>query len=188
MSEEKALLREQARKHRALNDTRDEDIEAATAFFFDTIQPNKNQIIGAYWPKGREFDPTHILDQALKQGIKCALPKVENNSRILKFMSWSQDEPLTKGTFDIMEPENGVELEPDILIVPMLAFDRKGYRLGQGGGYYDATLQHFRAKKDIQAVGVAYSSQAVLFNLPAEAHDQKMDWILTPQGMTSFKD
>jgi len=188
MSEEKALLREQARKHRTLTDTRDEDIEAATALFFDTIQPKENQIIGAYWPKGREFDPTHILEQALKKDIKCALPKVENDSRILKFIHWSQDSKLTKGAYGIMEPETGEEVEPDILIVPMLAFDRKGYRLGQGGGYYDATLEHYRAKKAIQAVGVAFASQAVLFTLPAEEHDQKMDWIITPQGITSFKD
>ena len=87
-----------------------------------------------------------------------------------------------------MEPQSNEAVEPDILIVPMLAFDRKGIRLGQGGGYYDATLETLRNKKTIQAIGVAYASQAVLFTLPAEAHDQKMDYILTPQGITDYRD
>ena len=77
-------------------------------------------------------------------------------------------------------------LEPDVVIVPLLAFDRRGYRLGQGGGYYDATLADLRAKKNIIAVGLAYAQQACLFNLPVEEHDQKLDWVVTPQGAQEF--
>ena len=188
MSEQKAVLRDQARKHRILTDIREEDVEAATPLFFDTLKPGKDKVLAAYWPKGREFDPTHILETAHKDGFTCALPKVREDTKVLSFIKWSPETSLTKGAFGIMEPEDGEEIEPDFFVVPMLAFDRKGTRLGQGGGYYDATLAHYRGQKDIKAVGIGYSFQAVLFTLPVEEHDQKMDYILTPQGITSYKD
>lgn len=188
MSDQKETLRDQARKHRILTDIRHEDVEAATPLFFNTLQPKPEQIIAAYWPKGREFDPTHILEQALNQGHKCALPKIASDTKILKFIEWDGKTELVKGPFGIMEPGQGRELSPDIFIVPMLAFDRRGNRLGQGGGYYDATLAHYRAQKNITAVGIAYALQAVLFNLPTEDHDQKMDYILTPQGIMDYRD
>ncbi len=188
MSEQKSLLREQARQHREITDIRGEDIEAATPLFFETIQPQENQIIAAYWPKGREFDPTHILETALIQNFTCALPKVDKANKILKFVKWDQSIDLVKGEYGIMEPVDGEIVEPDIFLVPFLSFDRKGYRLGQGGGYYDATLAHYRAMKDITAIGIGYAHQAVLFTLPVEKHDEKMDYILTPQGITDYRD
>ena len=78
-------------------------------------------------------------------------------------------------------------LLPDILLIPFLSFDRYGYRLGQGGGYYDATLAHLREEKDILAIGMGYAQQAVLFKLPAEDHDQKMDMVITPQNVHDFR-
>lgn len=188
MSEQKALLRDQARKHRTFTDIREEDVEAATPLFFDALNPKETQIIGAYWPKGREFDPTHIIETALAKGLTCALPKIDGDNKVLKFIEYTRDTKLAKGPFGIMEPEEGQELQPDIFIVPMLSFDRKGYRLGQGGGYYDATLAYYRGLKAVESVGIGYAFQAVLFTLPVEEHDQKMDWILTPQGITSYKD
>ena len=184
MSEQKVALREQARQHREMTDIRGEDVEAATPIFFDTIQPKQEHVIAAYWPKGREFDPTHILETALSKGYICALPKVETDGRILKFVKWDQSVELKKGAYGIMEPNTDDFIEPDIFIVPMLSFDRKGYRLGQGGGYYDATLAYYRDMKEITAIGIGYAHQAVLFTLPVEDHDQKMDYILTPQGIT----
>jgi len=186
MSDPKETLRDQARKHRVLTDIRDENVEDATDFFFDIIKPKSGQVIAGYWPKGREFDPTAILERALNEGFTCALPVVEEGTRILKFIKWDQSVALEKGAYGIMEPQSDAVVEPDILLIPMLAFDRKGIRLGQGGGYYDATLETLRNKKTIQAVGVAYASQAVLFTLPVEEHDQKMDYILTPQGITRY--
>lgn len=188
MSEQKILLRDQARKHRELTDSRAEIIEDATTLFFDIIQPQPDQIIAAYWPKGREFDPTHILERALGRNMTCALPKVDADSKVLKFVKWDQSVALTKGAFGIMEPDGDEVVEPDVFLVPFLSFDRKGYRLGQGGGYYDATLAHYRAMKDITAIGIGYAHQAVLFTLPVEDHDQKMDYILTPQGITDYRD
>jgi 5-formyltetrahydrofolate cyclo-ligase len=108
----------------------------------------------------------------------------------LGFAFWKDDMELKRGgEHDVLEPvvnDSTRWLDPDIVIVPLLAFDRRGYRLGQGGGHYDATLEKLRAKKKIIAVGLAYAQQACLFNLPVEDHDQKLDWVITPQGAHSF--
>lgn len=188
MSEQKRTMREQAREHRKFADNRHEDIEAATPLFFDALNPAMDKVIAAYWPKEREFDPTHILEHALSKGHTCALPKVAQDSKVLEFIQYDEKTRLEKGAFGILEPQDGAVISPDIIIVPLLAYDRKGYRLGQGGGYYDATLAHYRSQKEIDAVGIGYASQAVLFTLPVEDHDQKLDWVLTPQGITRHKD
>jgi 5-formyltetrahydrofolate cyclo-ligase len=114
---------------------------------------------------------------------------VKEDTKILSFAKWEEGMPLKKSPFGVMQPEvndNTEWLDPDILIIPMLAFDRQGYRIGYGGGYYDATIKHLRTKKDVIAVGVAYAQQAVLFNLPVEPHDEKMDWIITTQDARCF--
>lgn len=183
---EKELMRGQAREHRRLTDVRHEDIEAATPLFFDELAPTADKVIAAYWPTEREFDPTHILETAHKNGHICALPRVANKTRVLEFIKWTPETKMEKGKYGIMQPAEGEAVSPDIFLVPMLSFDRAGYRLGQGGGYYDATLAHYRKNKDILAVGIAYALQAVLFTLPREEHDQRMDYILTPQGITSY--
>lgn len=164
-----------------------EDPEKAADFFFDIIQPDTTQIVAAYWPKGRELDTAPILERLLEAGVTCALPIMQKDTLEMKFACWVESIALRRGRYDIMEPDSAEYIEPDIVIVPMLAFDRRGYRLGQGGGYYDATLAALRARKGILAVGVAYASQACLFNLPTEEHDQKLDVIITPQGVHDFR-
>ena len=183
MSEQKQILRENARKHLGATDVLSEDIDATTSLFFDGIAPDPTKTIAAYWPKGREFDPLGILERSLEEGIVCALPVVEQDTKILTFKKWDKDTKLTKSTFGIMEPDTDEVVLPDIILVPLLAFDLKGYRLGQGGGYYDATLSHLREARNITAIGIGYAAQAVLFRLPREDHDQQMDYILTPKEL-----
>src|SRR6185503_17417551 len=103
---------------------------------------------------------------------------------------WKDGDPLAEGAFGIMQPSTDAPkwVDPDIVVVPLLAFDRRGYRLGYGSGYYDVTLAALRAKKKIVAVGLGYGQQAVLFNLPSEPHDEKLDWVITPQKAHSFTD
>lgn len=166
-----------------------EDIEAAADLFFKSVQPTKGQIIGAYCAKGREFDPYPIVERLLNEDFACALPVVQEGSLELRFAEMNKDTQLIKGAFGVLHPALNDKtrwLEPDIVIVPLLAFDRRGYRLGQGGGYYDTTLQALRSRKKITAVGVAYSQQACLFNLPIDSHDEKLDWVITPQGVHDF--
>lgn len=102
------------------------------------------------------------------------------------FRVWDGKTPLVSGGFGLMEPGEGAAILPDIVLVPLLAFDRRGHRLGYGKGYYDTALADLRAQKDIRAIGVGYGEQAVLFNLPSEPHDQKLDMMITPHGITDF--
>ena len=189
MADSKDILRQEARRHRARIDPASENIEEAADLFFQKIKPEPGQAIAAYWPSGREFDPGPILERCLGAQHICALPVVQKDSLELRFARWDESIDLEKGEFGIMRPVLNDEtewVEPDIVIVPLLAFDRRGYRLGQGGGYYDATLRALRTKKDITAVGVAYAQQACLFNLPVEEHDERLDWIITPQDAHRF--
>ncbi len=186
MTDPKQTLRIEARRHRARQELSYEDYDRACEHFFDTINPTSDKIIAAYMPKGREFDPMPILDRALEQGITCALPVVEKDSRILRFAPYTQNCELKEGSYGIAEPTSTQSLMPDIIITPLLSFDRRGYRLGQGGGYYDATLNHLQAQKEIIAIGVAYADQVCLFPLPIDDHDHKMDFIITPNGAQQF--
>lgn len=163
-----------------------EDPEHAATLFFDTIKPEQNKIIAAYCPKGKEFDALCVLDAAIDRGMKVALPVIQKDDRILKFHAWDKVSEMKLNQYGIEEPVGTPELIPDIIIVPFLAFDRRGTRLGQGGGYYDATLEALRAQKEIQAIGMGYSQQAVLFNLPCEEHDQPLDWVITPKEAHYF--
>jgi len=183
----KHTIREQARYHRDHLQVDQADYERVIDIFFKNVTPQSGQIIAGYWPVGREFDVRFLMDELIQRGFQCALPCVIKNTKILAFKAWTPDCLMLKGAFDVFEPDSDELVEPDIFLCPLLAFDRQGYRMGQGGGYYDATLEHSRAQKDILAIGVGYGEQAVLFNLPNEAHDQKMDIILTPQKILDFR-
>lgn len=171
--------------HRDRIDPHSEDAEQAARNFMDAIQPRPGQVIALYWPKGREFDTMPLLHELLEGGWICALPVIQKDERLLRFAGFSTNDKVDAGPFGLMQPainENTRWVEPDIFVVPMLAFDRHGNRLGYGKGYYDATLHHYRhdEEKQIIAVGYAYAQQAVLFNLPVEDHDERLDWIVTP--------
>lgn len=183
IAKKKEMIRQEARLHRDRIDPRSESIDDAAELFFEAIKPDNDKVIAFYCPSEREFDVMPAIHMALEKNLICTLPVIQNDSRVLKFARFTEDTKMIPGQFNILEPEvndNTEWLEPDIVIVPLLAFDRHGGRIGYGGGYYDATLAELRKKKDIIAVGMAYGQQAVLFNLPHEDHDQKLDWIITP--------
>jgi len=188
---EKEITRQEAKRHRERINAFAENLDAISEQFFEKINLEENHVVALYWAKGREFDPGGILEELLQNGIKCVLPVIQKDSKILLFARWDEDIKLEKGPFDVMQPvisDKTEWLDPDILIVPMLAFDRHGHRLGYGGGYYDATISKLREEKSVVTVGVAYAQQAVLFNLPVEDHDQKLDWIITTQDARYFAD
>lgn len=180
----KETLRYEAIRHRdRISVFANEDPEAVCGLFFEAIQPRQDQVIALYWPKDKEFDVRFLLERLLRDGYACALPVVRKGERVLGFARWKDDDPLEDAPFGLKQPVvdgSVVWAEPDIVVVPFLAFDRKGYRLGYGGGYYDATLRTLRREKPIIAIGVGYAQQAVLFNLPVESHDEKLDWVITP--------
>lgn len=182
-------LREHALRSRAGLGLDPSGLEEFCHLFLENIPLQGHEIIGGYFPKDRELDVTMLLDTLLEKGHTVALPVVERGSRLLKFAQWDHQTPLIIGSFGIAQPQVGADtkfLEPDVFLVPMLAFDRSGGRLGFGGGYYDTTLAHYKAKKNILSVGIAYAEQACLFNLPAEEHDMKMDWVVTQQQAHAY--
>lgn len=193
MTEEltKDTLRTEAIRHRDRIDPSDpsECMESACELFMETFKPTKDMIVALYYPKGREFSTAALMDELQQNGVTCALPVVKEGSRILDFYTWHDGDDLRDNKYGIAEPvtDGATPVTPDIIVTPLLAFDRKGRRLGYGGGYYDATIASLRKlKKKPVVVGLAYAKQAVIFNLPFEDHDEVMDWIVTPQKVEYF--
>ena len=137
-------------------------------------------MVSGYLPVGDEFDALPILAWLAGRGHRTALPVVAGKARPLAFRSWRAGEPLIEGNFGIPVPAEDAEiLTPVLLVVPMLAFDRQGYRLGYGGGFYDRTLAALRASNPATvAVGLAFAGQEVE-QVPHDDNDQRLDWIVT---------
>jgi 5-formyltetrahydrofolate cyclo-ligase len=135
--------------------------------------------VSGFFPYKSEIDTRPLLGLLAGEGWTTALPIVIANGEPLIFRRWYPGQPTMPGMWDIPQPtEDSPLIEPDVLLVPMLAFDRKGYRLGYGGGFYDRTLALLRAKKSVTAIGVAYAGQEV-DSVPRDAHDQPLDFIMT---------
>jgi 5-formyltetrahydrofolate cyclo-ligase len=137
------------------------------------------QIISAFYPYQSEIDTRPLLGKLAGEGWTTCLPIVLGQGLPLEFRRWLPGEPTIAGVWGIPRPPaTAPELEPDILIIPLLAFDRKGYRLGYGGGFYDRTLEKLRTRKTIIAIGVAYAAQEV-DHVPVGEHDQPLDYVMT---------
>jgi 5-formyltetrahydrofolate cyclo-ligase len=115
-------------------------------------------------------------------GHGLSLPVMEGKGRPLIFRAWTPGDPLAEVTWGIREPLPAAPVvEPDVVLVPLLAFDHAGHRLGYGGGFYDRTLERLRAAKPVVAIGLAYDEQRV-DSVPHHDYDQRLDWVLTPSG------
>jgi 5-formyltetrahydrofolate cyclo-ligase len=136
-------------------------------------------VVSVYWPIRSEVNTRPLIETLCERGLKVALPIMMAVKRPLLFRAFEPGDELAKGPFGLSEPSsNKATLEPDIVFAPLAAFDRKGYRLGYGGGLYDATLNALRAKHPVTAIGVAYAVQEA-DSIPIEDHDQKLDFIIT---------
>jgi 5-formyltetrahydrofolate cyclo-ligase len=141
----------------------------------------QNNVISAFHSFGTEISTFELFDRLVAEGWTTALPVVVAKNAPLLFRQWAPGEALVLGRWDIqIPPETAPEVQPDVLLVPMLAFDRKGYRMGYGGGFYDRTLAKLRALKKVTAIGVAYAGQEIDM-VPRDEHDQPLDWIMTEQ-------
>jgi len=147
----------------------------------DLFLPN-GAIVGGYAALPGEADPRLLLKRLEEKGYAIALPRVVAKDAPLSFHLWHDGQPLAPGAFGVPEPSpDWPAVAPRVLLVPLLAFDRRGHRLGYGGGYYDRTLAALRAKAALLAIGIAYAGQEVAA-LPAQPHDQRLDGILTENG------
>jgi 5-formyltetrahydrofolate cyclo-ligase len=135
-------------------------------------------IVAGYWPTGTEIDCRTLLSELAEHGVVIALPRIESRDDLPVFRAWRAEDALAPDAFGILSPpKTALPVLPHIVLTPLLAFDRAGRRLGQGGGHYDRTLASLKAEGAI-AVGLAYASQEMV-EVPAGALDQKLDWILT---------
>ena len=135
--------------------------------------------VSGFWPIGGEIDLTPLLRALAARGHAIALPVVVGRDRPLVFRAWREGDEMSEGAWGIREPlERAPEIAPRVLLVPLLAFDRAGYRLGYGGGFYDRSLEGLRARGAVTAIGAAWAGQEVPA-VPHGAHDQPLDWMLT---------
>jgi 5-formyltetrahydrofolate cyclo-ligase len=122
-----------------------------------------------------------------EQGVKLALPAVMARGKSLAFRAWSPDDRLMMGPLGILEPSPAAaELVPDIMLVPLAAFDPLGHRIGYGAGHYDYTLAHLRKMKAITAVGIGFAAQQIKA-VPALPHDVALDYVLTEKKVFDFR-
>jgi 5-formyltetrahydrofolate cyclo-ligase len=143
-------------------------------------------VIAAYCPVRSEFDCMPLVRRLAAEGWVSALPVIDGDAP-LRFRRWHLDAPLRPGPFGIPEPVDGAPVLPDVLLVPLLAFDRRCYRLGYGGGHYDRTLAVLRSQGGATAIGLAFDAQEVA-QVPVCPYDERLDWILTPSGAIGAKD
>lgn len=152
------------------------------ANFFAQFSHPRDMAIAGYWPMGEEADVRPLMTALVERGHRVALPRVAGRDAPLRFLRWRPGDVLEPGYGGIAEPRaGGEEIAPRALLVPLLAFDRAGRRLGYGGGFYDRTLAHLRRAGPIQAIGIAYADQEV-DSLPHGDHDERLDWIVTETG------
>jgi len=140
------------------------------------------RIVGGYRRSGAEIDPWPLMEAFAKAGAALALPVAFDRDSPLEFRAYAEGDPLEPDAFNILAPTGDAALvEPDLVIAPLLAFDRFGHRMGQGAGHYDRTLEALRARRPTFVLGLAYAGQQVA-QVPAEAHDQRLDAILTEKA------
>ena len=138
---------------------------------------NKKKIIGGYFPINFEIDALKILKKFEENNFKISLPVIKKNF-IINFYRWKFSEPLKINKYGIPEPEEKKLVYPDILFVPLVAFDKNLNRLGYGGGYYDRLISRISKKKKIMKIGLAYPCQKIN-KVPFNKYDQKLDCIVT---------
>lgn len=146
---------------------------------FDVPQ---GSIVSGWFAMGTEFNPYPLMKRLQEEnGARLALPAIADGK--LVFRAWQPGMQLRRVGFGLSEPgPEAEEVDPDIVFVPMLAFDLRGYRIGYGKAYYDGGLSRLRAKKKIIAAGLAFDEQCVE-RVPIEPHDQRLDYVITEEGV-----
>ena len=154
----------------------------AAELLADFLAPHRMRALSGYMPMRTEIDPLPAM--SAHQSPVC-VPVIIGKGQALKFREWSPGCAMVPGEFGALIPAEGAWIEPEVLIVPLLAFDARGYRLGYGGGFYDRTLQALRARRPTLAIGFAFSAQEVA-QVPIDENDQRLDAIITEQGAVTL--
>ena len=181
LTEQKAEARKQAFARRKEAHARSID---ATDQLVEAILELPGDVVAGYWPIRTEIDPRAALAK-ISEHRQIVLPVVDGDGLPLSFRFWKPDAVMIDGAFGAAIPANEAGAEPEVLIVPLAAFDDKGYRLGYGGGFYDRTLEKLRSRRKTLAVGFAYQAQ-MTSDLPIEQTDQPLDLMVTEVGTIRF--
>lgn len=156
------------------------------AGFAEDLALAPGTIAGGYRALPDEADPLKLADALQARGCEVAYPRVHAKAQPLWFHVPVAGEPWLHGAYGILEPRaDWPRAFPAVLLVPLLAFDAQGYRLGYGGGYYDRTLHQFRAERTVNAIGVAFAAQEVPA-VPHDAGDERLDMVVTEKGVRRF--
>lgn len=148
----------------------------------DFLAATPGAIVSGFAAINDEINPAPLMTWLQAEGFRLALPVMQGRGKPLLMRAWTPGDAMNPAAWGIAEPmDDKPAVDPDILLVPLLAFDARGYRLGYGGGFYDRTLQRLRKLKPIVAVGLAYDELRV-DAVPAESYDERLDWVLTPSG------
>jgi 5-formyltetrahydrofolate cyclo-ligase len=185
LTEEKALLRkEMSARREVAHDAAKDSAPLALIHHRFPITPQKGRsIVSAFYPYQSEIDARPLLGKLAGDGWTTALPIVIKRGEPLEFRRWLPGEPTISGKWDIPRPTNDAPIvEPDVLLVPLLAFDRKGYRLGYGGGFYDRSIARLAAMKPITTIGLAYAAQEI-DHVPHDTLDQPLNYIMTEKDL-----
>ncbi|WP_116132188.1 5-formyltetrahydrofolate cyclo-ligase [Tropicimonas sp. IMCC34043] len=176
---DKAALRRAGQARRAL--AHDRHHRAASAALTAFLAGLSGRIVAGYLPIRSEADPLPAM-RALAGANRIAVPVIEGRGRPLMFHEWTPDAPLQPGPFGVQVPVSGQLVTPEIVIVPLIAFDGRCHRLGYGGGYYDRTIAALRRGGTTVALGFGYAEQEVAA-LPDEPTDQSLDLVVTEAGV-----
>jgi 5-formyltetrahydrofolate cyclo-ligase len=145
-------------------------------------------VVSGYSPLKFEISPLPLMRHCARDGAKLALPVIQGRGSPLIMRAWAFGETLGSGVWGIREPKaEAPEVFPDILIVPLLLFDRSGYRLGYGAGYYDMTIARLRAMKPVTAIGLAFAAQEIA-EVPKTPRDARLDLVLTEREIIDLRD
>lgn len=154
----------------------------AAEILADFLAPYGGKVLAGYMPMRTEIDPLPAM--AAHQGVVC-VPVIIGAGQPLRFREWSPGCAMVPGEFGALIPAEGAWVEPEVLIVPLVGFDARGYRLGYGGGFYDRTLEGLRARGPVLAVGFAFAAQEMP-EVPIEPTDQQLDVMVMETGVRRF--
>lgn len=181
-AEAKAVLRLALREQRKALAAESPDAGERAAALLPPARLSGLVVAAGYRPRGGEIDPRPLMARLAGAGALLALPVALEREAPLAFRAYVPGDRLQPDACNIAAPiAEAPQVRPDLVIVPLLAFDRAGSRMGQGGGHYDRTLQALRAEGPVFALGLAYAGQEAAA-IPAEPHDQRLDAILTEKG------
>lgn len=181
MSDEDRLISDKAEARRAARRARIDAADPAAAEALIRRFPASLRLaqrVAGYWPLGSEIDPRPLMLDLAAAGAELLLPRMGSREGPARFHAWRLGDALEADAFGVMAPAGDApEGAPELILVPLLAFDRRGFRLGQGGGHYDRILARLRPN-GVTAVGLAYAAQEIEV-VPIGALDQRLDWVVT---------